>query len=148
MLIRLVIHLNTCVHSITAHQIIHLELWICTSSLNGGLNMVVQESENGLDLSDLLGWFTSQNRRGQALICPVSPTLQDRILLRVRIAELPKKLLLNCHTFSPVYLGTWYCFTFIPLGDKLQQFIAPYPTHSGGSNLYKRFITVKTLNLI
>lgn len=130
MLIRLVIHLNTCMHSVTAHQIIHLELRICTSSLNGGLNMVVQESENRLDLSDLLGWFTSQNRRGQALICPVSPTLQDRIFLCVRIAELPKKLLLNCHTFSPVYLGTWCCFTFIPLGDKLQQFSYCSISHS------------------
>lgn len=35
-LIRLIIHLNTCINSIAAHQIINLELEICTSSLNRG----------------------------------------------------------------------------------------------------------------
>lgn len=35
-LIRLIIHLNTCIHSFAAHQIINLEFEICTSSFSWG----------------------------------------------------------------------------------------------------------------
>lgn len=43
----LIIHLNTCIHSIAAHQIINLEFEICTSSLNWGGGRAERVSPRG-----------------------------------------------------------------------------------------------------
>lgn len=91
--------------------------------------MVVLESANWLTSFWLVRMiYVTAPMRDCALICPISPALQDRIFLPEGIGELHMKLLLNCHSFCPVYLGMWY--SFIPLGDKLQHFSYCSISHS------------------
>lgn len=101
-LIRLIIPLNTGIHSIAAHQIINLELEIGTSSLNWGvLNVSARGWEGAGFFPTTWDSLTHRIYGGHALTCLVSSALQDWICLTVGVAELPTKLLLNCHTLQP-----------------------------------------------